>query len=177
MNLIRILVGIVLLTLGRRIFWLFVAAIGFVVGLNLSAQFLGGQPEWVALVIALVAGLIGALLAIFIQQLGVAVAGFLGGGYIAITLLDLLGVQAGGGMAWLPFIIGGIIGLVLAVALFDWALIILSSLVGASLIVQAAQLGPLITALLFIGLILVGVSIQANLIRDRRPRPARPSKE
>ena len=39
------IIGIVLLTLGRRLFWLFVAGVGFAVGLQLAQQYLGTQPR------------------------------------------------------------------------------------------------------------------------------------
>jgi hypothetical protein len=172
MDIARIVVGIALLTLGRKLFWLFVGVAGFVFGFSLATQFLHGQPDWIALVIALVAGLVGVLFALFLQRLAVGVAGFIAGGYILINLLNALGWQTGG-VSWLPFVIGGIIGAVLVLILFDWALIILSSLTGATLIAQAIHFGPLITALAFIVLLILGIVIQASMMREReQPPPA-----
>jgi hypothetical protein len=160
----RILVGIAVLTLGRKLFWLFVGAVGFVLGMSLATQFLGGQPDWVILLIALIAGLIGTLLALFLQRVAVGLAGFIAGGYITINLLAVLGWETGW-IPWLSFVIGGVIGAVLVAALFDWALIILSSLTGATLIVQAIRVGSLLAALLFIVLLIVGVATQASLLK------------
>jgi hypothetical protein len=172
MDIARIVVGIALLTLGRKLFWLFVGVAGFVFGFGLATQFLRGQPDWIVLVIALVAGLVGVLFALFLQRLAVGVAGFIAGGYILINLLNALGWQTGG-VSWLPFVIGGIIGAVLVLILFDWALIILSSLTGATLIAQAIHFGPLITALAFIVLLILGIVIQASMMREReQPPPA-----
>lgn len=42
----QLLVGVVLLLFGRRLFWLFVAACGFAVGLNLAPQLTSTQSEW-----------------------------------------------------------------------------------------------------------------------------------
>lgn len=174
MPIVRVLVGLVVLTLGRKLFWLFVGAVGLVVGIALATQFFRGQPDWVILLIALGAGLVGALLAIFLQQVAIGLAGFVGGGYITLYLLNVLG-WGPGRYAWLPFVIGGIIGIVLVVALFDWALIILSSLTGASLIVQGTHFRPALTGLVFILLFIVGVAIQARLMHSDRSKPAPPA--
>jgi hypothetical protein len=63
------------------------------------------------------------------------------------------------------------IGLLLVMFLFDWALIILTSLAGASLIVQSmvADTGP--GGIVFIGLFLLGVLIQ-GLVLMREETPA-----
>jgi len=170
MNILRILIGILVLALGRRLFWLFVGVVGFAAGATLAARYFQVEPEWLILVIALAAGLVGALLAVFLQQVAIGLAGFVGGGYIALYLVNALG-WAAGRPPWLPFVIGGIIGLVLMILLFDWALIVLSSLTGAGLIVEALQLRPAIEGLLFILLVIVGVVIQAGLLRRYRSEP------
>jgi hypothetical protein len=175
MDVLRILIGILVLTLGRKLFWLFVAVVGFALGAALGAQFFQGQPDWVILIIALGAGLLGALLALFLQQVAIALAGFIGGGYIALYLVNALGWGTSGGFAWLPFLIGGVIGLVLMIALFDWALIVLSSLVGAGLILQAIPLRRPIEGLLFIVLLIVGIAVQAGLMGRDRSQPAPPA--
>jgi len=64
---------------------------------------------------------------------------------------------------------------VLVLALFEWALIILSSLTGAALIVQTIHAGALLTAILFAVLFIVGVVIQAGLRRRDQPPPVPPA--
>ena len=64
---LRLLAGIVLLLAGRRLYWLFVAAIGFLAGLELAPRFLPQQPDLVIVIIAAVLGVAGALLAIVAQ--------------------------------------------------------------------------------------------------------------
>jgi len=158
--LFRILEGISLLTLGRKLFWLFVALIGFEVGAYVAARIFTQQPDWIVLVIAIVVGIIGALLAIFLQNGVIALAGFLAGGYLGVALLDVFGLDFGL-LALIAFVIGGIIGAVLVMLLFDWALIGLSSLVGAltltNVFLPRSALALLATLVLFI----IGVSIQA----------------
>lgn len=164
MNFFNIFAGILLLFLGRRLFWLFVAVIGFIVGFNLAVQNLAAESTWVAIVIGLVAGLIGAVLAVLFQRAAVALAGFLAGSYLAGYLLAALGVDLAG-FAWLVSLVGGIIGAILVFVLFDWALIVLSSLVGASLIAPLVTPESTAQTLVFVLLALIGIVVQAGLMR------------
>ncbi|MBN1221355.1 MAG: DUF4203 domain-containing protein [Anaerolineae bacterium] len=161
-----ILVGLAVLTLGRKLFWLAVAALGFVLGLGLGIQLTHGQADWVVLVVALFVGGLGALLALLAQKIAVGVAGFLLGGYLATWLLQLLGFEPGQ-WVWILFIIGGIIGLILALSLLEMALIALTALIGASLIVRALQLSPALTGVLFLALLVVGVVVQAKMLAEK----------
>ncbi len=163
---VRILAGIGLLVLGRKLFWLFVGLIGFVSGIHVATRFFPGQPEWMVLAIALMAGVLGALIALFLQWLAVGLAGFLAGGYIAVRLLHVAGLTAGN-IYWIIFLIGGIIGLRLIIILFGWALIILSSLVGAGLITENLSLSHSGGLILFFVLVIAGILIQSRLMRTR----------
>lgn len=167
----RIVAGGLLLVLGRKLFWLFVAVVGFAIGLAFAERLFSAQPEWVQLVIGIVFGIVGAILAHFFQEIAIAVGGFLAGAYIALTLYaSLSGAPAanGSGLGWILFFVGGIIGAVVAFMLFDWALIILSSLSGALLITEGFNLAGPMGWLAVIGLFILGVIIQANL--ERPPR-------
>lgn len=164
MNIIQILVGLGILTLGRQLFWLFVGGIGFMLGLTLASRFFPDQSDTLALIIALIIGLIGAVLAILLQRVAVGVAGFIAGGLIVVSLLGTFGLEVGD-MVWLPFLIGGIIGAILVIFLFDVALIGLSSLAGAALIVQTLDLDPLIGLVLFVVLCIVGIGVQAYMLQ------------
>jgi hypothetical protein len=167
MILLRILAGIVLLVTGRRLFWLFVGLIGFISGINIAAGFFPGKPEWMILAIALMAGILGALLALFLQRLAIGLAGFLAGAYIVVRFLHVSGLGTSG-IDWLPFLIGGILGLLLMIVLFDWALIILSSLAGAGLITETVRVGHSGAMLLFIGLFIAGVVVQSRIKKMKR---------
>lgn len=163
---LRILAGIGLLVFGRKLFWLFVGLIGFAWGIHVATRFFPGQPEWIVLAIALMAGVFGALIAVFLQWLAVGLSGFLAGGYIAVRLLHVAGLTTGN-MYWIIFLIGGIIGLILIIILFSWALIILSSLVGAGLITENLGVSHSGALILFFVLVIAGILIQARLMRTR----------
>lgn len=160
-----ILIGVAVLTLGRKLFWLAVAVVGFIVGLSLVVRLMSDQPDWVVLVAALIAGGIGALLAILVQKVAIGVAGFVMGGYFVAWLVRFLELDSGQ-WTWLLLIVGGIVGALLALSLIEVALIALSTLAGAALIVQAINFSPLVTGLLFLALLVVGIVIQAKMLPD-----------
>ncbi len=163
MQVLRILFGISLLAFGRKLYWLFVGVLGFAAASSLATQYLHGRNEWLVLVIALGIGVLGALLALWAQNLAIGLAGFFGGGQIAISLLTFLGVGLRG-WAWLPFMIGGVIGMVLVLLIFDWALIILSSLGGASLLTQAFSPPRPTMLLVYFILAVLGIIIQSRMM-------------
>jgi hypothetical protein len=111
---------------------------------------------------------LGALLAITLQKIAIGLVGFIAGGLIALWLLRALALDPGA-IQWLVFIGGGILGALLLAALFEWGLILLSSLVGANLLVSGA--GGLITLpanllpIIFLVVFGLGVLIQARLLK------------
>ena len=161
-----ILIGIAALILGRRLFWMATGVTGFILGLTLVSQLSGQLPDLLILIIALVTGVLGALAAILVQKIAVSVAGFFLGGYSAFSLLEILEYDAGAG-SWLLFIAGGIIGIILALSLLEIALILLSTLAGAILIVQATDFSPLVSIILFLGLLIVGLTIQTKMLPEK----------
>jgi hypothetical protein len=164
---ISALIGVVILLFGRRLFWLCVAAVGFAAGVELAPHFVHEPSTLVLLTVAIVLGFIGALLALFLQKIAIAIAGLLAGGKLAIALAVTFLVHSEQ-YYWITFLIGGIIGAILLLVLFDWALIALSSVVGAYLILGAIALPPSGTSILFIALVAVGVIVQATSMRRSR---------
>jgi hypothetical protein len=161
-----ILAGIGLLVAGRRLFWLFVGVIGFAWGIRLASHFFPGQPEWIILAIALMAGVLGALIALFLQWVAIGLAGFSAGAFIALSLLHVSGSGASG-IDWLFFFTGGILGLALIIVLFEKALIILSCFIGAGLIIEPVHADPWVRTLLLISLFIVGVVVQARFRKTK----------
>src|SRR5437899_10030748 len=77
------LIGVVILLFGRKLFWLCVAAVGFAAGVEIAPHLVHEPSPLLALAIALILGLMGALLALFLQKVAIAVLGFLAGGKLA----------------------------------------------------------------------------------------------
>jgi hypothetical protein len=169
---ISVIVGVAILLFGRKLFWLFVAALGFAVGLQIAAYFMKEPPQWMPLLVALGCGVIGALLAVLLQKLAVAIAGFIAGGRIAWALAAAFFVDHTH-YRGLTFVIGGIVGALLLLALFDWVLILLSSIEGAHLIANGitgngTALPEKGAMILFIALAVIGVIVQGSMLRRSR---------
>ncbi len=166
--LLGVLVGLALAFFGRQLFWLFVGGAGFAAGMLIATSLFPGQSDLVVLVIAVIAGLIGALLSVLLQRFAIGLAGFIAGGYALMNLAGALGHQD---WAWLGFVVGGVVGAVLVMILFDWALILLSALTGALLVVDNVKLDPAISLLVFAVLLIAGVVTQAAQLRRTVPAP------
>jgi hypothetical protein len=167
-TLLLLLAGAALLLAGRRLFWLFVGVVGFLVGYRVALQILGPHVQGTHWLIAVAAGLLGIVLALALQRMAVALAGFFVGGYAATVLfgLDLTKADL---TALLLFVVAGVIAAVLALRLFEGALIILSALAGASLVTEGLHLRHGTGSLLLVILALVGMAVQAGLTA-RSPR-------
>jgi hypothetical protein len=166
--LLTLIAGVALLIAGRRLFWLFVGLVGFVTVYRWFAPAHGTMASggWL---LAILAGVVGILLAIFLQRVAVALAGFFAGGWFAAQLLGLHMTNPRGGDL-LIFVVAGVIAALLAIALFDLALIVLSSLAGADLVVAAMHPGAQSARLLLIVLAVAGIAVQMGITARRRRR-------
>src|SRR5262249_36985651 len=131
---------------------------------RLSLETLHVHPFGVRLFLALAAGLFGVLLAIFVQRVAVGLAGFLVGAWLAAGLLGLDPAHAPAlpGPALVVVLGAGVRAAFLALRLFDFALIALSALAGAGLIVDAAHLAGPVRPVLLVLLAIAGIAIQAG---------------
>lgn len=163
-RLLALATGVVLLVLGRRLFWLFVGLVGFFTVYQISLESLHLHPLGLRLFLAGIAGLFGVLLALFVQKVAVGISGFLVGCWLAAGFLGVDLAHAAAlrpGMA-VVILVAGILAALLALRLFDLALIVLSSLAGAGLIVDAAHVGRPGRTLFLVLLALAGIAIQAG---------------
>jgi hypothetical protein len=163
-TIVGVLIGIAILFFGRKLFWLTVAAVGFAVGVEIAPLLVNESSSLLALLIALVLGILGALLALFLQKVAIAVLGFFAGGKLATAIAAAFFVHYAQ-YSTIIFVIGGIIGAILLLAVFGWALIVVSSFIGAYLIQSAIVLPPTGSTLVFIGLAIVGIFVQAASFR------------
>jgi hypothetical protein len=170
MTLARLLAGVCALLFGRQLFWLFVGAVGFALGIDVATRLFAGSSTFVILTAALLIGVAGAILARATQEFMIGIVGFLVGGYLGAQLLTAVMPYPGRDL-WFAVFGGGIAGVLLLNALFDWALIVMSSLVGAAFIVDASGVSGHSTPFLYAALAMIGIVIQAIARRQRRPRP------
>ena len=64
------------------------------------------------------------------------------------------------------FFLGAVPGAIVTVALFEWALVFLSAIVGAVLIVQGLPLERASSVLLLLVLAAIGVAVQARTLQE-----------
>jgi hypothetical protein len=161
---VLLVVGVALLAAGRRLFWLAVAALGFLAGLWAIERWAGDLPQGTALVVALAAGVVGLVLALLVQKVGVALAGFLVGVVVLARLLPALGVDVG---AWQGLLIaaGGLLAAFLALAAFGLALTVLTAGAGAALVVESVAPPVRVAPLLLAALWAVGIAVQLRQLR------------
>ena len=133
---------------------------------------MSGQSETVIVLVALGLALAGALMAVVATKVVLGMIGFVAGGGIAVLLLGNLGIDSGVVVLGAS-LIAGLIGAVLLLVLFDWTIIALSSLTGASLIMMSVdrllEIPPIAGTVLVLVLAAAGVLIQAGLWRRKRP--------
>ena len=156
--------GLVLLFMGRRLFWFFVGVAGFAAGLQAAPLLFGPQPFWMVWAVGLGCGVIGALLALFFQNLAIAVGGFLAGFTIAFHLLPMLNPNT----AMLISLGCGIAGAVALFLSFDWVLVFLSAMIGATLIIDSIGRQLPYGMSIYVVLVAVGIAVQARWMLARR---------
>jgi Domain of unknown function (DUF4203) len=137
----QIVVGLIETLFGRKLFWLFVAIGGFLVGWFLAPAIwttfheTGALALWVRLVIGLAAAVILGFAAFKFTRIMVALAGFFIFAAAAILAVNYFGgngtLATGTRNYWIVYVVGGVVGAIIMGLLFDWALIVLTSLFGA----------------------------------------------
>ncbi len=160
MDFLYLAAGILLLFSGRKALWLFVAVVGFLLGMKFAPELLPEQSQSVILTVSIIAGLLGALLAVLLQKLAVGLAGMVAGGYIAYYLC-IQRVQCGQ-YQWVVILAGALLGALLAGSLFDWAMLFLTAACGAVLIVQGLNLTASYSYIVIIGLMVLGIIVQGK---------------
>lgn len=159
MLILSAMIGFAMLIIGRQLFWLSVAGLGFLLGMNYATQFYQGSTE-IILLVSLGIGFLGAVLAYALQRAAAGLVGFLAGWYLSIILIGMLNLN----LAEYEIVISmiaGIIGVILISILFDWSLIFLSCLTGATIVTQSLQFNPKTNLILFIIIFILGFFIQA----------------
>jgi hypothetical protein len=157
-------IGFIVLITGRQVYWLFSGGITLVNIYILAPVFLGMPQTEEMLIISILGAILFGLFTVLFGRPMVIAAAFLTGGYLAIMLPLQFGLAITS-MSWVSYFLGGIIALVLVLVWFDTMIIILSALVGSSLIVQTLVLGDFDRLLSLIGIAVFGVAIQSILMR------------
>lgn len=151
--------GVVLLVAGRKLIWLLGGVVGFFLGFSLVQT---GLPdvglEW-RLGLAVLAGLLAIGLVVFIDKVGVGLVGLGVGGLATHWLISNLG-YAVEGLVWIAVVAGAAVGWFLSRGVFKLGMATLSSLAGATLVLEAVGGGVSYQPLILLGLTTAGTLIQ-----------------
>jgi hypothetical protein len=158
MRVIMIVVGLVLLVAGWRVYEFIIVIAGAMVGAAIASSLVVSPDATTNLIVLLVGGVIGALLSFFLYYVAVFLIGVHFGILLTNGLATTLSLQP---VSPLVLLIGGVIGGIILLGLSFQFLIILSSLVGAQLLVVALGL-PTIWIL---PIALIGILLQFGLTR------------
>jgi hypothetical protein len=163
---LSIIIGLLLLLVGRRIFWIFVGGVGFFTGLNLAPTLIPEQSQLIIFLVAVTLAIVGAILAVLLQRVAVAVAGWFVGGILAVRLMSAFG-WSDPGVLWIASIVGAIVSAIVVSLLFDWALIVLTTFSGALLICDSLTVSLTAKWILGIALVAIGIFVQSLDFRRR----------
>jgi hypothetical protein len=155
-----ILVGLSLLLFGRRLYWLMFATVWFLVAMLVTTVFLPPTQEsqwW--LVVPFIAGIAGAILSLFVHKTALRFFGALAGAYVGYHLLQPHVVDP---WPWVGLGVGVLVGFLMVMMVFNGALILLSSLLGAMLLLEPMSASPEVRMAVTAGLVIVGCAIQTR---------------
>lgn len=164
MQLILIVLGFVSLVGGSQLPWMFVGTIGFIAGSLLANYLHFNSSELQVLTVASATGMVGIFLTYYLRRLMVLLAGFLAGGYIGLTLPTVLGWKSILD-DWQAFIL---VGAACAVILLLWqylALMLVSGVFGATLVIQNFDIPTVSKEAMFVVLIIFGLTVQYVLLQ------------
>lgn len=165
-SIVNIIFGALLLFAGRRLFFISMGIMGFLIGFEIGSVVWPQALDWASM-FALACGVVGAVLAAAFQWIAVVILnGFLGGGFLLTEAAPYISSQSLSHP--FLFVIGGFIGIVIMIFAYDWALITISTLIGAILIVQSIEIPPDAVIFVFLGLFFLGLSIQSAMFKPSR---------
>lgn len=161
---IRGIIGGIILFLGHELNFIFAGAMAALIGFRLTPKLPPQWPAWSDMAFMVTLAVVAAGLVLINERGGYFISGFLAGGYLLIEYFapGVLTVPI------LPFIVGGVLGAVIIGFLTEWALIILSSAIGAAYLLNLFVLSPTAKILIGAGLFIVGALVQVVTMQSRK---------
>jgi hypothetical protein len=153
-------IGFAMLVMGRQIFWIFIAGLGFALGLLFGENLISGQSQYVIFFVSSLIAIVGALLAYTLQRFAAGIGGFFTGWYLAYILIDYFDIGLGYEFNIIAPIVLGIISGALIMKYFDWGVIIASSIAGSAIVVSGMRLTRNTELFLMIMMAIIGMVIQ-----------------
>jgi hypothetical protein len=164
MLLIKGIIGGIVLFLGRELNFLFAGTMAFLIALRLTPMLPSQWPDWTQWAFMIGLGIIAALLTFVDERAGFAISGFLAGGFVAAEWYTPNALV----IPVMPFILGGVLGALILGLFTDWALILISSLIGGYYLTTLFRLAQTPRILITAGFIVVGALVQAIIMFQQK---------
>jgi hypothetical protein len=164
MPIIRGVIGGIILFLGRELNFLFAGAMAALIGMRLSPRLPAQWPGWGDWAFVIGLALVATIIALINERIGYFLSGFLAGGFF---LVEYFAPNAST-LPMLPFIIGGVIGSLILGLLTEWAMILVSSAIGAAYILGLFRLDPTAEILVGAGMFIVGLLTQVIIMQAEK---------
>jgi hypothetical protein len=164
MQVLRGVIAGILLFLGRELNFLLAAAMAAFIGLRLTPLLPAQWPSWTDYALMGLLAIVAAALTLRNERAGYFLSGFLAGGYFLIEYFEP-GVLT---VPWLLFLVGGVIGSLIIGIFTEWALMVVSCLIGAYYVTNLFRLSPTAEILVGAGLFIIGALTQVILMRMQK---------
>ena len=164
MLIVRGIIGAIILFLGRELNFLFAGGMAALIGFRLVPLLPDARPSWADPAVVAGLGVAAAILVLINERAGYFISGFLAGGYI-LSEYSAPGIMV---IPVLPFIVGSIVGALIIGFLTEWALIVVSSVIGAIYLTGMFLLTDTARTLLTAGLVIIGALTQVLIMRAQK---------
>lgn len=164
MLIVRGVIGGILLFLGHELNFLFAGAMAALLGFRLTPLLPAQWPAWTDYVFIIALGVIAAVAVLLNERVGYFISGFLAGGVFLLEYYapNTLTVPL------LPFLVGGVIGGLVLGIFTEWALIIVTAMIGAYSLINLFVLDPMLEILIGAGLFIVGALTQVIIMQSQK---------
>jgi len=164
MNLIRGIIGGAILFLGRELTFLFAGGMTALLAIRFISFLPQGLPSWSDLAFVIGMGILAAGIAILNERVGYVISGFVAGGYILSEYYS----PGTPGVPIIPFIVGSGFGAIAIGFFTEWAMIAVSSIIGAIYLTSLFVLGQTERTLVTAGLVIFGAIVQVLIMRMQK---------
>ncbi len=168
MKLILIIIGFLILVGGHQLYWLYVGGIFALLANHILGVFYTITAPITLMVYSLASGILGILLTHFFRRIMIILASAIAGGYLSFFIPHALGWNS----AWITWYTIVAAGIIVAALVYFWYAIpvsFISSLTGATIIIQNISLAYIDTLSLFLILCIFGIITQWILMQYSTP--------
>ncbi len=159
MDALLVVIGFIIMVAGHQANWMFVGSVSFVVASFLVREYRVVISETESIIFALASGLLGSMLVVYLRKWTVVLASMICGAYISYYLPSTLDWNTAW-ISWPILLAAAIASGALVLVWGELPLILISTLMGVTLIIQYLHLVSISTLALFIVLLFFGLISQ-----------------